>query len=107
MVCVLFIIYTLLWAIKRRTQKRATGIDPEVFGKSSSNLQRYMIKVFDVVRIYTIAIIVLHALDIQFFALFKRFGPIDYMPWKMIGFIIGLAGLTVCILAQIKMGASW
>jgi len=106
-VCLLFAIYTVMWAAKRRLQRKRTGADPEVFAQSSSRLQLYMIRVFNVVRIYTLLMIVLHTLEIRFFGFFSRFDPLAALPWKVAGFGIGLAGLAVCLIAQTEMKSSW
>jgi protein-S-isoprenylcysteine O-methyltransferase Ste14 len=106
-VCILFAIYTFLWAIKRNRQKKISGVDPEVFSKSASNLQKYLIKFLNTARVYLIVIIVLHATGIQFLALFERFGLLADLYWKIAGFLLGLFGLSICLYAQTKMGNSW
>ncbi len=106
-VCILLIIFTLLWAIKRKKQKKATGVDPDVFTESTSNLQQYIKIALNVARVYIIIIIILHASHIHFFSLFERFGLIDQISWKISGFILGLIGLAICLYAQNKMGNSW
>ena len=103
----LFVIYLVLWRIKRFSQIKKTGIDPEIFGKSDSNLQRYIKQIFNIVTVYVAVIMILHLLNVKFFVFFDRFVPLDSVTTKLIGFIIGLAGLGLCLYAQLKMGNSW
>lgn len=59
LVTVLFIMYSLLWKVKRISLVKNIGIDPEVLHKSKSNLQRFMgsifnLKLADCVSAYTL-----------------------------------------------------
>ena len=106
-VVVLFLVYLLLWGLKRQRQKKATGIDPEVFGKSSDPLQQYMAKFSKFMTAYIVLLIVLHGAGIQYYSLFTRFPLLDKFQIDLFGFIIGLTGLVLCAIAQRTMGNAW
>lgn len=69
MVTILFLIYILLWKIKRISQVKSTGIDPEVLKQSKSNLQRFIGTIFNLVTGYAVLIIILHTINLQFVTL--------------------------------------
>lgn len=103
----LFIIYFLLWKVKRAWQIKNTGIDPKVISKSGSNLQRYMGMMFNVLTVYISLLIIFHTMNVQFYSLFGRFEILDQTAVKYIGFTVGIIGLCLCLYAQVKMGQSW
>lgn len=107
LVTVLFIMYSLLWKVKRISLVKNIGIDPEVLHKSKSNLQRFMGSIFNLMKYYTILIIIAHTINLQFYSLFSRFELLNYPKIKYLGFAIGIVGLCFCLYAQIKMGSSW
>ncbi len=106
-VVVLFFGYMALWAIKRRAQKRTTGIDPEVIGSATVPSQRFFNAITRVLTIYIVIMIILHATGIQYYSLFSRYDPLDTILFDITGFIIGIIGLSLCGYAQMKMGNSW
>lgn len=106
-VVILYLIYLTLWKVKKINQKRAYGIDPDVMADSTSNLQQYMSRLALFLSIYATSIIILHSLNFQFAAMFSRYEALERFFIDVIGFIIGLAGLSFCLYAQIKMGNSW
>ncbi|MEA4925727.1 MAG: isoprenylcysteine carboxylmethyltransferase family protein [Syntrophomonadaceae bacterium] len=103
----LFIIYFLLWKIKRVTQINKTGIDPEVLKTSKSNLQRYMGVMLNLLTVYAILLIIFHTANLQFYSWFSRLEGLDQNTIKYVGFVIGIIGLCCCLYAQVKMGKSW
>jgi len=107
LVSVLFIVYLSLWRVKKITQKRKTGIDPEVFSMSETNIQKFMKRMTYGLTIYIVVIIILHAFNIQFYSLFQRFSLLNSTQFDYTGFAVGLSGLLICLYAQIKMGDSW
>lgn len=107
LVTILFLIYLLLWKVKRKIQLKSAGVDPEVLKKSKSNLQRFMGLMFNWVTCYAVLIIIFHTLNLQIYSLFSRFGLLNHNGVKYLGFGIGIIGLCFCLYAQIKMGKSW
>lgn len=106
-VVVLLVLYFSIWKIKRILQKSATGKDPEIISKSKSNIQIFMNSLFNIFKVYTAVIIIFHSLNIQFYSFFSRFDLLQSFFIKTSGFIIGIAGLSFCFYAQVKMGNSW
>ena len=106
-VVILFVLYVALWAIKRKQQIKATGLDPEVLAGAQSAVQRYF---FQLTRILTVCIIILifiHGIEFQFYSMFSRFPPLDDALFDHIGLATGITGLTVCFIAQRHMKNSW
>lgn len=103
----LFFTYMALWSAKRLSMKKAAGIDPEVFSKSSSPLQRYMNVIVLILTPYAAMIIVLHAAGVQYYSLFTRYTPLESGFFDYAGFSLGAAGLALCRYAQSLMGNSW
>jgi protein-S-isoprenylcysteine O-methyltransferase Ste14 len=97
----------LLWKIKRIQQRRLTGIDPEVMKKSTSNVQQFMGTFTKILTAYAAVIILVHATNLQYGSLFRRYDAFSTMKFDLSGFLLGLTGLSFCLYAQTKMGASW
>ncbi|GER79192.1 MAG: isoprenylcysteine carboxylmethyltransferase family protein [Anaerolineales bacterium] len=106
-VIALFLLYMLLWKVKKLQQKRSTGIDPDVMGESTSNIQQFMNRFTKILTAYAAIMILLHAVNIQVGSLFSRYQALSSMAVDVTGFIVGLIGLSFCLYAQIKMGAAW
>lgn len=106
-VVILFLLYLILWKVKQINQIKHSGIDPKVMAASTSNVQRYMDHLMNILTAYALIIILLHSIQIQFGSLFSRIEAINSVLFDIIGFLTGLAGLSICLYAQIKMGNSW
>lgn len=106
-IIVLFALYLVIWRIKQVNLIRQTGIDPQVMGKSRSNVQLYFNLYTKILTIYGALIILLLTLNVQFGSLFTRVKEITSLTFDIAGLIFGLAGLSLCLYAQLKMGASW
>jgi len=106
-VTALFALYVVLWRIKQVNLIRQTGINPQVMEKSRSSVQIYFSVFTKLMTAYGAVIILLLALNFQFGSLFTRVAEISSWPVDVTGFFIGLAGLSFCLYAQLKMGASW
>ena len=106
-VVLLFLIFMLLWGIKRARQKKLTGVDPLVMSKSTSNVQVFLSRFSDLLMIYAAVIILAHAVHIQAGSLFSRSDLFSSVMFDLTGFAAGLAGLSLCLYAQLKMGESW
>lgn len=107
LVVALFFLYMILWRIKKIQQKRSSGIDPDVMDKSTSNVQRFMSVFSNILTAYAAIIILIHASNLQLGTLFTRYGLFSSLKFDLLGFILGLIGLSFCLYAQIKMGDSW
>lgn len=103
----LFLLYMLLWKAKKIQQKRLTGIDPEVMGKSTSNVQQFMSSFSNILTAYAAIIILIHSSNLQWESLFSRYQAFSTTEVDVSGFIVGLIGLSFCLYAQVKMGSSW
>ena len=103
----LFFLYMLLWKIKQIQQRSLTGIDPQVMQKSTSNVQQFMGRFSNILTVYAAIIILVHSSNFQFGSMFSRYGVISTAEIDVMGFVIGLIGLSFCLYAQIKMGTSW
>lgn len=106
-VVVLYLLYFTLWKVKKANLKRTSGIDPDVMGKSTSNVQKFMGQLTIFITIYATIIVILHSVNFQFASMFSRFVPLETFYFNIIGFVLGLAGLSLCLYAQIKMNNSW
>ena len=106
-VLALFLLYVGLWRIKQVNLIRKTGIDPQVLDKSCSNLQRYFGMYTKLMTVYGIVIMVFLTINFQIGSLFTRVNEISSIGFDATGLVIGLAGLSLCLYAQIKMGTSW
>lgn len=103
----LFLGYMALWRIKQFRQKKQTGIDPLVMDQSTSSVQQFMNGYTNLLTIYAASVILIHASGVQWGSLFSRHENLSVIGVDTFGFVIGLAGLSLCLYAQIKMGASW
>ncbi|PKQ10145.1 MAG: isoprenylcysteine carboxylmethyltransferase family protein [Actinobacteria bacterium HGW-Actinobacteria-9] len=104
----LFVGHALLWALKRRCQTLATGIDPDVFSQRQSDpLQGYISGLSRILQVYVAGLLVVHALaptatwGLQRLPLLSRPGVDE------LGLLFGVAGLALCWYAQRTMAASW
>jgi protein-S-isoprenylcysteine O-methyltransferase Ste14 len=103
----LFTVYIALWRIKQVNLIRQTGIDLQVLEKSQSNVQLYFSVYTEIMTFYGAVAILLLTLNVQFGSLFTRVTQISSLPFDIAGLVIGLAGLSLCLYAQTKMGTSW
>lgn len=102
-----FVLYIILWAVKRISLKNKIKKDINVFKNSTSPIQNYMLFFSNVLTIYAIIIVILHLLNIKFFVFFQRVDFLNSIKFDILGFVISLFGLSLCLYAQIKMGVSW
>ena len=106
-VTTLFLMYFGLWKYKKYVQQKTYGINPDVMLSSSSEIQKYMGWSASSISIYAAVALILHSLNIQLGTLFTRNSYTDSIAFDISGFITGMAGLSLCLYAQIKMGNSW
>lgn len=107
LVVTLFLIYLGLWRVKQISQRKRTGIDPKVMASSTSGIQRFMNLFMNILTVYAVIVILLHAAGIQFGSLFSRVETLHAPVFDFVGFVTGLLGLSLCLYAQVKMGSSW
>lgn len=103
----LFLLYAVLWKIKQIRLMRATGVDANVMRRSTSAVQKYFSHFTSFLTIYGILVISAHAANIQIGSLFSRIESLSLTVVDIVGFFIGLFGLSLCFYSQNKMGASW
>ena len=103
----LFVGQLVLWRIKRRRLIADAGVDPEVFGKSRSPVQRYFGNLVLFLRLAIVLLVVLHAIGPANWALLLRLAALDGLLFDVLGGAMGLAGLVLCAIAQRTMSASW
>jgi len=104
---ILFLGYLILWEIKRKELMKSTGIDANVIVKAEKPIQKYFGNLENVMTIAVIIIIVAHTLLNPDTLILKRVSAINSTIYKMIGFAIGILGLTICRIAQTTIGNSW
>jgi len=105
---VLFAGYALLWALKRRSQLLATGIDPDVFAQGpSGRLQSYISGVSRILQAYVAMLLVAHALAPATTWGLQPLPQLDHPSADEVGLLFGVAGLALCWYAQRTMAASW
>lgn len=98
--------YLVLWRTKRVLQRRRTGVDPEVLGRSTRPLQVYFAQL---VRVLTAALLVLmlgHVL-VRSWPGLVRIPALDARWADHLGFAVGLLGLFLCFVAQRTLGSAW
>jgi len=104
---ILFLGYLILWEIKRKELMKSTGIDANFIVKAVKPIQKYFGNLENVMTIAVIIIIVAHTLLNPDTLILKRVSAINSTIYKMIGFAIGILGLTICRIAQTTIGNSW
>jgi protein-S-isoprenylcysteine O-methyltransferase Ste14 len=105
-VCTLFGGYLAVWRTKRALQRRATGVDPDVLGRSTRPLQRYFARMTRVLTAAAIGLIAGHAAALPW-PPFTRFAALDDRWADHVGLAVGIAGLLLCALAQRDLGSAW
>jgi len=103
----LFIGYTLLWYIKRQEMLRSEGIDVNVIFKAKSPIQLYFASMQKLMSILLIIIIILHLFSGEKWLATNRLSLFDSLTLTIIGFAVGIIGLTICRIAQVTIGKSW
>jgi protein-S-isoprenylcysteine O-methyltransferase Ste14 len=107
LVVILFLAYLTLWRIKRQSQIRKVGLDPEVLAQADTPVQAYFAVLLRLLSGFVVLIICLHAMALDAWPPLVRFTGLDTVPVDLFGFALGLLGLGICALAQVTMGHSW
>jgi protein-S-isoprenylcysteine O-methyltransferase Ste14 len=103
----LFAGYRLLWMVKNRALKMRIGTDADVLKQATNPIQRYFGSMGKVMQLIVVALIVSHFFIMGSFPFFERLSIVNSPVWKLIGFAVGILGLTLCRIAQITIGDSW
>lgn len=103
----LFITYLALWYIKRKELFKTEGAEANVLPRSTQPTQKYFAKLERILTGSIVLIIPAHLFFRNQFALTAYLEPLDIMSIKITGFLIGIAGLAICRIAQVTIGKSW
>lgn len=104
MVLLLLSGYYALWQIRKRRMIKQIAIDPEVIYTDSRPSQRFFSFLTKVLSVSLVSIILLHSTNT---VAFSEIGFLTGSIFNLIGFLIGILGLSLCWRAQNEMGASW
>jgi protein-S-isoprenylcysteine O-methyltransferase Ste14 len=103
----MFAAYVGLWSRKRSSQRKATGVDPEVLARATTPLQAYFARLIGVITAVVVAILALHAVAPATWPPLVRVPALDGLGFDLAGAGVGFAGLALCAHAQAMMGDSW
>lgn len=106
-VCCLFLGYSVLWAVKRRSQTRRTGVDPHVVAGTETPVQLYFGRLLRFLTVAVIGLILLHAMAPPAWGAVTQLTALNTRAFNLFGAILGAGGLCLCLIAQIAMGDSW
>lgn len=106
-ILVIFMLYLILWKYKQYSQKKKSGIDPEVIFNDESTLQHYVGRMIKILSGSVVTIALLKYFKIDFINIFTSHKGLDYIIFDYAGLIISIFGLGICLNAQLVMGNSW
>ncbi|PKL19357.1 MAG: isoprenylcysteine carboxylmethyltransferase family protein [Spirochaetae bacterium HGW-Spirochaetae-5] len=102
-----FILYVLLWFIKKQELMKSTGVDANVIFNATRPIQKYFGVMERLMTVSIVLIIAVHYLvPDDIFLTTRLFGAGVYIN-KIIGFVFCIIGLAICRLAQVTIGKSW
>jgi protein-S-isoprenylcysteine O-methyltransferase Ste14 len=104
---ILFMGYLILWRIKRNEIRKSEGIDVNVIFKATRPIQQYFSSLEKIMTIAIALIILIHLFFSNQLKVTENIIHIDLKLLNLIGFLIGLSGLTICRIAQVTIGKSW
>src|SRR3972149_3039124 len=107
LVVIAFLLYILLWVIKKRELLKQTGVNANVIFKATKPIQKYFGVLEKAMTFLIIIIIVAHFILPRHFIFTTRLFGDNAWLIKIIGFSVSIIGLTVCRIAQITIGKSW
>jgi protein-S-isoprenylcysteine O-methyltransferase Ste14 len=107
LVVVGFLLYLLLWFIKKKELLKLAGINANVLFKATRPIQIYF-GVMEKIMTWSIMIIIIlhYILPDNLFLTRRLFGMHSFVI-KIIGVVLGISGLIICRIAQITIGKSW
>jgi len=106
-VIALFLGYVGLWRLKRTRELRRTGVDPEVLARATTPVQAYFAGLVWLMTAFVVVIIGLHSFAPKAWPPLVRVAALDSGWFDLLGGAFGVAGLSLCAIAQVTMGSSW
>lgn len=107
LVLLTFLLYTVLWAVKKQELKIMTGANANVLFKATRPIQQYFGVLEKLMKAALVLILAAHFLLPRDYLLTTRlFGQTGFTA-KVIGSLIVIIGLSLCRLAQVTIGKSW
>jgi protein-S-isoprenylcysteine O-methyltransferase Ste14 len=103
----LFLGYVALWLFKRRRDIRKTGRDPKVLARATTPVQVYFAKMIMVFTLGVLTMFGLHTFGPTSWAIISRFEILNSVYMDISGALVGVLGLSLCLVAQTTMGSSW
>lgn len=103
---VLFLLYMVLWRLKRRELK-LHGIDPNVLFKDPKPTQRFFSALEPIMTLWVVLLIICHTFFANITRMASQFAPLDNRFFDILGLVVGLCGIALCRIAQITIGKSW
>jgi protein-S-isoprenylcysteine O-methyltransferase Ste14 len=103
----LFIGYVGMWKIKHYELAKSDGVDANVIENAKRPIQNYFSRLQRIMTIMCVVFIIVHTF---FSDAVPGAAPLTILNTtlaKIIGFILGILGLTICRIAQVAMGKSW
>lgn len=106
-VTILFISYLVLWSLRRKLLQTKEGFDPDVLDTDKRPTQLYFRFMSNLMTFALITLLILHTVGLKQVPGFYYIFEIQDSLSAVIGFLIGFAGILICLFAQIEMGTSW
>ena len=106
-VAILYLAYLVLWTLKRKKLMKTKGIDPEVLSKDDRPSQRFFASFVKLMTVTLILLLILHSVGIKNIPGFYYIFEFSDALTAIIGLVIGISGLSVCLVAQKTMGVQW
>jgi protein-S-isoprenylcysteine O-methyltransferase Ste14 len=103
----LFLGYLILWRIKKNEMNRKEGVDPNVIFKATTPIQKYFGHLERIMTIIIGLLIILNFFNIKSTLFESQLVALNGTNADVIGFMIGIIGLTICRIAQVTIGKSW
>lgn len=106
-VLLLFLLFFLLWLVKRNAQMKIQGENPEVLYQDAKPSQVYFSRLLTLTRILLIGLIAAHGAGVKDIPGFYPMFELSFISALALGLGVGLAGLGICLIAQRTMGLAW
>ncbi len=103
----LFAGYVILWYIKRRDLLKTESVDANVIFKSKKPVQKYFSFLEKSMTATIVLIIPAHIFFYGYALVTSPMITVNYYMNDIIGFLTGVAGLSLCRIAQVTIGKSW
>lgn len=103
----LFLGYLLLWKIKSVQLMKTAGVKAEVYKSAEKPIQQYFNWLESFMSISVVLILAAHFIPQPKTLLLNPINFLDMIKFDVAGFLIGVSGLLLCLVAQITIGKSW